>query len=381
MAWEIVFWVSCALIGYAYIGYPLLLAAYTRVKRRPVGDAHETAELPRITVLVAARNEAERLPAKLDDIFRQDYPMDRMQVLVVSDGSDDDTVDVLSSYADRGVECVALEQRRGKEAAQAEGIRRATGDFVIFTDVATRIGGDGLQGMVDGLRHADVGAVSSEDRFITTDGRPVGEGLYVRYEMWLRRLESKARGLVGLSGSLFGVRRELCDEWPTDVPSDLVVALRCARNSLRAISLQNVHGLYPDLKNEAAEFSRKRRTVVRGMAGLASAPEVLSPRRHGWFAFQVWSHKVLRWAVPWLMLLALVANVMLYDAGPHYSLLLALQCLAYLAVAIAALYAPLRRFAPIRLVYFFVVANLALAVAAIDFVRGRRVVFWEPSVR
>jgi cellulose synthase/poly-beta-1,6-N-acetylglucosamine synthase-like glycosyltransferase len=124
------------------------------------------------------------------------------------------------------VQCLELEQRQGKETAQARAIQMASGDLLVFTDVATRIGGAGLRGMASALMLPGVGAVSSEDRCLTADGRPAGEGLYVRYEMWLRRLESRAGGLVGLSGSLFAVRRELCDEWPSDIPSDMLV--RCA---------------------------------------------------------------------------------------------------------------------------------------------------------
>jgi hypothetical protein len=152
----------------------------------------------------------------------------------------------------------------------------------VFTDVSTRIGGLGLRALLRGIRTIpSVGAISSEDRFVTSDGQLAGEGLYVRYEMWLRRLESRVAGLVG-----FRVRCSPCvasfatSGRPT-CPATSWSHLRCARRGLKAVSLPEVHGLYPDLKKDSAEFARKRRTAIRGMAGVASAPEVLGFSRFG----------------------------------------------------------------------------------------------------
>jgi hypothetical protein len=378
---ELIFWLCIIGVGYAYLGYPLLLAVIAGDEEaRHTGD-DGPHEWPSLTVLVAARNEARRLAAKLDDVLAQDYPADRLQVIVVSDGSTDDTAAIAGGYAARGVECIELRDKVGKETAQATGIAAARGEILVFTDVATRIGGAGLRGMAAAFQSGSVGAVSSEDRFVTAAGRPAGEGVYVRYEMWLRQLESRARGLVGLSGSLFAVRRALCDEWPTDVPSDFVVALRCARRGLKAVSLPEVHGIYPDLKRDSAEFARKRRTAVRGMAGLASATDVLDFRRHGLYALQAWSHKPARWAVPWFLLGALATNLLLLDAGTIYRVMLGLQVAGYGLAAVGWLVPGLRRVGLVRIAYFFVLSNAALAVAAVDFLRGRRVVQWEPSVR
>jgi cellulose synthase/poly-beta-1,6-N-acetylglucosamine synthase-like glycosyltransferase len=382
---EILFWASVAGVFVSYVGYPLLLLMLRERGQASASSespaSRNAARLPMLSVIIAARNEAGRLPAKLDDVLAQDYPADRLQLIVVSDGSTDATADIARAHAGSRVECLELEERMGKEAAQVRGIRAARGDILVFTDVSTRIGGLGLRGIAAAFDDPVVGAISSEDRFVTADGQLAGEGLYVRYEMWLRRLESRVAGLVGLSGSLFAVRRELCDEWPTDVPSDFVVALRCARRGLKAVSIAGVHGLYTDLKRDSAEFARKRRTAIRGMAGVSTSLEVLRFSRFGMFAVQVWMHKLARWAVPWFMALAFFTNVMLALAAPVYTWSLAAQCVAYGAAGAAAMMPSLRRLAPIRILYFFVLSNMALAAAALDFVRGRRVVQWEPSVR
>ena len=379
---ELLFWIALVGACYSYFLYPLVLRLLAK-SSRSASEWQETNphEPPRMSVIVAARNEEARLHGKIEDLLRQKYPREQLEILIASDGSTDATADIARSFGEQGVRCLELAQPLGKETAQLRAIDLTTGEILVFTDVATRIGGAGLRGIAAALMQAGVGAVSSEDRFVTADGRPTGEGLYVRYEMWLRRLESQAGGLVGLSGSLFGVRRELCDEWPTDIPSDMLVALRTARRGLRAVTLPHVHGLYPDLKNDSAEFARKRRTAVRGMAALAHARELLNLRRYGVFAFQLWSHKVLRWATPWFMALALLTNMALAASSPFYALTLALQLLFYGLAALAALWPPARRLAPVRVVYFFVLSNLALAVALVDYLRGQRIVQWEPSAR
>lgn len=380
---ESLFWIALIGAGYSYFLYPLALYLFAR--RQPhleiEGHAQTDDALPSLTMIVAARNEETRLRGKIEDLLSQDYPKDRLQIIVVSDGSTDGTADIARSFSEQGVQCLELEQREGKETAQARAIQLANGAILVFTDVATRIGGAGLRGMASALMRPDVSAVSSEDRFVTADGRPAGEGLYVRYEMWLRRLESRAGGLVGLSGSLFAMHRELCDEWPTDIPSDMLAALRTARRGLRAISLPNVHGLYPDLKDDSAEFARKRRTAVRGMAALAYARELLNLRRYGLFAFQLWSHKVLRWGTPWFMALALLSNIALAAGSVFFTVTLLLQLLFYGLAALGGLWPTTRRFAPIRIIYFFVLSNLALAAALVDYLRGQRIVQWEPSAR
>jgi cellulose synthase/poly-beta-1,6-N-acetylglucosamine synthase-like glycosyltransferase len=382
---QLIFWICLVGALSSYVLYPLVLHALQaralKTRSWEGSGGYDEDNWPSLSVIIAARNEAERLPEKLDDVFCQGYPVDRLQVIVVSDGSTDGTFDVVRRYPDSRVACLELDARMGKESAQVRGIQAANGEILVFTDVSTRIGGAGLRGIATAFADSSVGAASSEDRFVTADGQIAGEGLYVRYEMWLRRMESRMAGLVGVSGSLFAARRELCDEWPTDVPSDFVVALRCARRGQRAVSLPSVFGLYPDLKRDSAEFARKRRTAIRGMAGVASAPEVLDWRRFGFFAFQVWMHKLVRWAVPWFMLGAFVSSLVLALTSVFFAWVFALQCVAY-GVTILAAFAPaVRRIMPIRIWYYFVVSNMALAAAAFDFLRGRRIVRWEPSAR
>ncbi len=373
------FWLSLIGAGFSYFLYPAVLAVLVwRAGPRPVASA---AELPRVSLIVTAHNEEARIGGKLENALDLDYPPDRIELLVASDSSTDGTDHLVMSYAHRGVTLVRAHERLGKENAQREAIAVAKGDILVFSDVATEMPPDALKALVRYFEDSTVGAVSSEDRFVSQDGKVAGEGLYVRYEMWLRRLESSLAGLVGLSGSFFAARREVCAEWDIRSPSDFNTALNCARLGLRAVTAPDVLGYYRDLKDPAKEYARKVRTVLRGMTGLARHAEVLNPVRFGLFAFQVFGHKLMRWLVPLFLVLLLLSSVVLAPRHPVYALALLGQ-LAFYGVAFAAWRVEaLREVGPVRIVFFFVQVNVAIAQAAWRFLSGERMIVWQPSAR
>ena len=375
---EIAFWIAVVGCAYSYALYPLLLSLWPA---RPsfAAPAGSAAPAPTVTLVIACRNEARRLRHKLENALAVEYP--NIEVVVASDASDDDSDDIVRSYATRGVRLVRSPERRGKEHAQGLAIEQTSGEIVVFSDAGTDLPPDSIGHLVENFRDPSVGAVSSEDRFITDDGRVVGEGAYVRYEMWLRRLESRRAGLVGLSGSFFGIRRSIAGAWNPSIPSDFACALFAVKSGKRAVSDPRVVGVYRDIKDPSKEFGRKVRTAVRGMTAVAVLREVLNPFRYGLFSFQVWSHKVMRWLVPAFMALLLVTSVALARVHPVYAWALGAQCLGYGLVLAAHVVPGLRAIAPVRLAYFFVQVNLALGRAGLEFLRGRRIVTWEPSAR
>jgi len=374
---EFIFWGALVGAVYSYAIYPLLLAVLPRRARSVGGNA--AVEGPLVTLVIACRNERARIAHKLDNALALRYP--RLDIIVASDSSDDGSDDIVRSYADRGVRLVTSPERRGKEYAQGLAIAEARGDIVVFSDAGTDLPPDSVHFIVDDFADPRVGAVSSEDTFISVDGSVVGEGLYVRYEMWLRRLEAQVGSLVGLSGSFFAVRRNVLDRWDAAIPSDFASAINTVRAGLVAVSDPRVRGIYKDIRDPAREYQRKVRTAIRGMAALARIPEVLNPVRYGLFAFQVWSHKVMRWLVPWFLLVAFVANVLLLRQGGVYAALFGLQCIGYGLVMATHMLPALRKIGPLRIAYYFVQANVALAQAGVRFVSGERVTIWEPSVR
>jgi hypothetical protein len=374
---EILFWLGVFIALYSYLIYPLLLALLQRKRLR---TAANPADLPAMTVIVTARNEERRIAEKLENTLALDYPRHLLEVLVASDASTDATEEIAGRFADRNVRVVRSPERKGKEHAQSLAIRESRNALLVFTDAATRLYPDALRLLAEDFADPQMGAVSSEDELVSPQGEVRGEGAYVRYEMWLRGLESNVAGLVGLSGSCFAVRKSVCDRWRTDTPSDITVALLCAQAGLRAITDGRVKGMYQDLKDESKEFERKKRTIIRGMTAVWELRESLHPR-NGLFALQVWSHKIFRWLVPIGMLLALATSIALARDSALYRFFVILQLVAYAAAVCAYLSVTARRMMPLRIALFFFVANIATAAAMWDFLRGVRIVTWNPSQR
>lgn len=374
---EFIFWIAVLGCVYSYAIYPALLKLVP--PRQHDLQLSRPASLPAVSLIIACRNEVARLRHKLDNALDLDYPA--IEIIVASDASDDGSDDIVREYGSKRIRLVRSPVRRGKEHAQGLAISEATGDVLVFSDAGTYLPPDSIRKMVENFEDPTVGAVSSEDRFISDDGTVAGEGAYVRYEMWLRRLESRRAGLVGLSGSFFGVRRSIVGEWNSSIPSDFACALHAVRAGMRAVADPRVVGVYRDIKDASKEFARKVRTAIRGMTAVAVMREVLSPFKYGAFAFQVWGHKIMRWLVPWFMVLLLAVSVPLAREQTWYAAALALQLLGYGTALVGALVPAARRLALVKLAYFFAQVNLALARASLEFLSGRRIVQWEPSAR
>jgi cellulose synthase/poly-beta-1,6-N-acetylglucosamine synthase-like glycosyltransferase len=375
------FWLLLIAATYSYFAYPALLWLLSRGRRGVVTDGTTSGDWPSMTLIVTAYNEEKRIRDKIENTLAIDYPRDKLELIVASDCSSDATDSIAAGYAAQGVRVVRARERLGKENAQLTALREARGEVLVFSDVATQIPADALRRLAKYFASPEVGAVSSEDRFVGSDGAVAGEGAYVRYEMWLRSMESRVAGLVGLSGSFFAARKRVCEQWDILSPSDFNTALNCARAGMRAVTSPDVLGYYKDLADPRKEYQRKVRTVLRGITAIARHPDVLNPFRFGLYAWQVWSHKIMRWLVPYLLLALLVVSVPLAARGGIYSLALAAQ-LAFYGVALLAHFSRrLRNHALPKLIYFFVQVNIGLADASLRFLGGQRMATWQPSAR
>ena len=379
------FWFFGFCCVYSYFLYPLLLKLMPARKTGCFDDMtdalQQRTQWPRMSLIITVHNEAARIGEKLENTLQIDYPHEQLEVIVASDFSTDETEAIVQSYADKGIKLVRADERKGKEYAQLCGIQASTGGILVFSDVATMIPENALKYLAAGFDEPQVGAISSEDQFLSQDGKVVGEGAYVKYEMWLRRQESSHAGLVGLSGSFFAARRVVCEEWDIYCPSDFNTALNTAKQGLVAITCPQVLGIYKDVKDASLEYRRKMRTVIRGMTAIARHPEVLNPFRMGFFAIQVWSHKIVRWGVPWFMLIFAVLTLRLQGEGLIYSLAFWAQA-GFYGIALAGwLSHYLRENTLVKLIFFFVQTNMALAVAALQFITGKRMTVWTPSQR
>jgi len=374
---ETAFWLCVIAAMYSYLWYPVLLVMLPA--RR--GDLAASPAPRKIAIVVAARNEAAKIAGKLDNTLALEQVGVDLDLIVASDASDDGTDSIVRQYSDRGIRLVRSPVRKGKEHAQGLAIASTDADLLVFTDAGTILPKDALVHLLDAFRDPTVGAVSSVDRFITEDGTIQGEGAYVRYEMWLRDLESRFYSLVGLSGSFFAARRDVCRMWDDRVQSDFGTALSCVQLGVRAVSDRRVIGYYRNITDSRKEYQRKVRTVTRGMGSLRIRAEVLNVFRYGWFSFEIFSHKIMRWATPWFLVCALLANAAVVSQNPLYGILFAAQVALYLFPLASRVAPGLRQVGPIRIGIYFVEVNVAILHASLLTLSGRTILTWEPSKR
>ena len=375
---EWIFWGSLAFMFYAYAGYLLVLVVISVFKSRPVLTG---AIQPMVTFIITAYNEEARIKEKIENSLQQQYPRQRLEIVVASDCSSDRTDEIVRSYASSGVRLIRAPERKGKEAAQKLAVSQTSGEVLIFSDVATTLPAEGIANIVKPFNDPTVGCVSSVDRFVDAQGNLSGEGAYVKYEMLLRQLETKVNTLVGLSGSFFAARRAVCSPWADDLQSDFNTLLNSMKAGLRGVSDPDSVGYYKNLSDEKKEYQRKVRTVLRGIAVLMRSLPMLNPFRYGIFAWQLFSHKLCRWLVPFAMIGAGISNILLVTHSTVYGVLLLGQILFYATAIAYAGFSWMPKNNLFRLPSFFVLVNLSILDAWMRYWRGDRVFRWEPSKR
>ncbi len=370
------FWLLFFLIFHAYFGYPLSLVLLKKIRSRKVQKSEYDTS---VTLIITAFNEEKRIRDKLENSLELEYNRSKLQIIVASDGSTDSTNDIVKSYSKNGIELLEISTRNGKESAQKEAVACARGNVIVFSDVATILEPHGLTAIVSNFSDPTVGCVSSEDRLIRKDGKPGGEGAYVKYEMWLRRLESEVNSLVGLSGSFFAARKEVCLDFSSEVQSDFRTLLSSIKIGLRGVSDPEAIGTYLDIADEKQEFNRKVRTVLRGLTVFFNHLEFLNVFRYGFFSYQYFCHKLLRWLVPFFLFFSLIFNLYLAKFSLFYFTLLIGQLIFYGLAVIGLL--SIRLQGAIKIPMYFLVVNSAIAAAWLQYIRGKRIISWTPSVR
>jgi poly-beta-1,6-N-acetyl-D-glucosamine synthase len=369
--------ISATLLAYTFVGYPALVWLASRLRPRPVraGGAQ-----PRVSVLLAACDEERNIAARLENLLASDYPADRLEILVASDGSIDATVARARAFERRGVRVFDLAPRRGKPAALNVLSRAASGDVLVFTDARQRFDPNTLRALVAPLADPDVGGVSGELLFVTDPHRGsvgFGVGLYWRYETLIRRAESRVHSTVGATGAVYAIRRSLFQPLPDDtILDDVWIPLRVVAGGRRVV-LESAARAYDRASTTAGqELARKVRTLAGNFQLFARERWLLDPFRNPIF-FQTLSHKALRLLTPLALASALGANLWL-AGSPPYGLLLAGQ-LAFYAAAAAGHALRLRgRHAPaFALPYVVCLLSWATVVGFVRYVRGRQSVTWD----
>ena len=376
--------VALGLWGYAYAGYPLALAVLARLRPRRVGVA-EPAQWPLIGITIPAYNEAHAIAGTLEAVLAAEYPADRRQIVVISDASTDGTDDIVKTFAARGVELLRQPERKGKTAAENAARAVLRGDIVIQTDASVRIHQASIRQLAMAFQDPTVGCASSRDVSVARVdvAASAGEGAYVGYEMWVRGLETRLSGIVGASGSLFAIRRDLHAEFvPDNLSRDFAAALVARLRGFRSVSVTDAVCFVPRGGSLHQEYRRKVRTMARGLATLVYFRRLLNPLAYGLFAWMLASHKLVRWLLPWA---TVALGIAVAGLAPSSAIALgaALGGLVLAGLAAVGWYWPGGSEMP-RVVSMpaFTVAGIVAGLQAwLQLLSGRRAATWEPTRR
>lgn len=376
----VAFWAAAVLLAQTYFLYPLwlLLLAGTRRGRREVPGTPRA--WPSVSLVVAAHDEAECIGEKLENSLALDYPAERLEVLIGSDGSTDGTDGIVRAHPDPRVQ-LSTAPRAGKTGVLNRCIPAARGEVVVLSDANTRIDPGALKALVRHFQDPEVGAVCGRLQLYNPTRAEYEESAYWRYESWLKALEGAQGAVVGANGGLYAIRRALFTRLPpATIVDDFVIPLRLLDHGYRVLYEPAALASEETTEDYGREFGRRARIAAGNFQSLGLVPGLLSPLR-GFPAFAFWSHKVLRWCAPALMLVAFAANVALLDV-PFYRVTMAAQVGFYgLAVLGSRAVGPstVRRIA--SMAYYFVTMNLAIAVGFWRFLRNSQAAAWERTAR
>jgi len=377
---EILFWISVSALLYVFLGYPLLLLVLGKIAQRP--PVLKGAIRPQVTLIISAYNEEEIIEEKIRNSLALDYPREMLEIIVVSDASTDGTDDIVRRYKAEGVILERMPVRKGKTAGLNKAIPVAKGDVIVFSDANVFYAPDVIQKLVRNFGDPSVGCVTGNSCYLDSQASNAGksENTYWGYERFLKIKESQIGSIVGSDGAIFAVRMDLASPLRSDDINDFVMPLQVVSRGYRNVFEPEAMAYEKTVSQLAQEFRRKVRIVNRSWHGLFRVKALLNPCRYGLFAFQLVSHKVLRWLAPaFLSCVFLFSFVIAWDDGTgevvlggqivFYSLGAFGLVLDRAAVAMRWLSFPA----------YFIMVNAASAMGTLQYMLGERINIWEPE--
>ena len=373
----IIFCTATGALSYIYVFYPALLVL---MRTRPVPPC-EVSTLPTVSVIIPFHNEERWVAQKIENTLAWNYPADRLQIIAVSDGSSDRTTDLLQQYEER-VTVLAYPLRQGKPTALNMGVARSTGDILIFTDANVFPQPDAVGILVQRYADASVGGVCGHVALQAEGSQePLGEGLYMKYERWIYERESRALTMVAPDGAMFSIRRALFAPLPSDsITDDFALALGVLAQGHRVVFEPAAFGIEIVVPDVRAEFRRKIRMIAGGYQTLWRYRKQINPFTRPTIAWQLVSHKLLRWWVPAFLFAALAPA---FAAREHVGMAMAfgLQIVFYSLALSGWVSQTLRRWMPVYVPYYFCAVNMAAAIGLWRYLLGRQSVTWQKVQR
>ena len=376
---QILFWTSVTALAYTYAGYPMLLLLVAKFRSRPVQRAEWT---PTVSIIISAYNEEQDLATKLENTLALDYPKDRLEIIVSSDCSTDRTDEIARSFASRGVRLHRQPERLGKTAGQNAAVELASGEIILFSDATTHYNPDVLRAMVPSFADPTVGCVAGRLIYVDPSASSVGRGArsYWGYETFLKQHESRVCSLIGASGCLYAVRRSAYVPLYHEACSDFIIATKMVEQGLRAVFEADAVCTEDTNRRTDKELGMRVRVITQTFTDLWRHRSMLNPLRSGFYAVQLWSHKVMRYMVPLFLFGVLICSWLLFERSPFFTAVFFAQLLFFALAVLGWVLEHLGVHSRVlALPHYFVLANLASLLAFFKFLSGERYASWEPA--
>ncbi|MBK9745587.1 MAG: glycosyltransferase family 2 protein [Chloroflexi bacterium] len=377
---SIVFWACLVFLGYTLVLFPVLLLLRRLLSPRPYRAADIT---PSVSVVIAAYNEVDSIGAKLDNMLALTYPKDCLEIIVASDGSDDGTDDVVRRYLDHGVRLLSL-PRQGKAGALNAAVSEAHGEILVFSDANSMYGSTAIQALVRPFADPEVGGVAGNQRYLDQQAGSAdnaGERSYWQLDRLLKRLQSDSGNTISATGAIYAIRKSLFLPVPPGVTDDFVTSTRVIAAGYRLVFAADAVAYEPVASSSDREFGRKVRIMTRGLRAVLTMRELLNPFRFGFYAVQLFTHKVLRRVIVLPLLLLFVSSLFLWQENVFYLFILALQIAFYGCALLGFMFRSSRlgQLKPLAIPYFICMVYAAALVAIFNTVSGRRIDRWNPQ--
>ncbi|RKD14321.1 glycosyl transferase [Pelobium manganitolerans] len=384
------FWIALFIIFYTFFGYGILLFFLVRLKKffKKPFNFQNNVPLPSVSLLIAAYNEADIIEQKIVNCLSLDYPKHLLKVIFITDGSSDDTPQLISKYTE--VKLLHQNQRSGKMAAIKRAMPFVDTEITVFTDANTFLNASAITELVKHYQNDKVGAVAGEKRILVAeqaDASAAGEGFYWKYESALKNWDYQLYSNVGAAGELFSIKTALYTPVESDtIVDDHMIAMRIAEKGYIIAYEPKAYALESASANSAEELKRKIRIAAGGIQSIFRLKKAANPFRNPILTFQYVSHRVLRWTItPWLMIAVFFANISICLQHPNlelYQVLLALQILFYLAAAVGAvLESKAIKIKLLFVPFYFCMMNYATIAGTIRYFKGQQSAAWEKSKR
>jgi cellulose synthase/poly-beta-1,6-N-acetylglucosamine synthase-like glycosyltransferase len=378
----LLFWAAVLLIVYTYVGFPLAIVLRGLLWGRPYKHEQPT-DPPKVSIVISAYNEAKSIAAKLDNVLSMEYPRDCLEVVIASDGSADGTDAIVESYQEQGVKLLSL-PRVGKAAALNAAVNASRGEVLVFSDANSMYKADAIQELVRAFGDPQVGGVAGNQVYKTEvlgGSSTDGERAYWNFDRMLKQFQGKSGNTLAATGAIYAIRRSLFRPIPDGVSDDLFTSTGVIVQGYRLVFASDAIAYEPVAASSQVEFGRKVRVIMRSWKAFMFRRELLNPVRYGFYAIQLFSHKILRYLVVFPLLVLFLVSPFLWKTGLIYQLATVGQ-VAFYSCALLGWRLRGTRFAHNKILtipFYFCMVNAASLIAIMKVMRGQQVKHWEPQ--